>query len=183
MVRRALAAVLGELALAMVGVAPESDAPAAPSAAGNNAGNTSGSSPSSPPAFDSAIPPETATSSSPAAADDPAPPAPPPPVVEETPEVAEARAQAVATLLPLYNALAHEDEQESVRIIALEATVPIARALGAQLAEEHLLPSLQKVSSFKSWRARCLLAKKITQLQVVLGPKVTRNCLLVRLPY
>lgn len=187
MVRRALSAVLGELALAIVGEAPDSDFAAAQtsSTGGSSSSPSSLSPPAVPPpaASDSTLLEAAGGGSSPetfAASDSNNYPISSLPPIEETPEVMEAREQIVAAVVPLYNALAHDDEQESVRIIALEAaTVPLARALGSSLAEEHLLPGLQKVASFTAWRARCLLAKKLTQLQVVLGPRVTRNCLLV----
>ncbi|VDD75557.1 unnamed protein product [Mesocestoides corti] len=177
MVRRALAAVLGELALAMVGVAPESDAAAAPSLVDNAGG---GSMSADQEVGGECMPERLANPqnegdsvSSIEAVDSPALTP-----IEETPEVAEARGQIVASLMPLYNVLAYEDEQESVRIAALEATVPIARALGPVLAEQQIIPGLQKVADFKSWRSRCLLARKLTLLQTVLGSRITKNYLI-----
>lgn len=189
MVRRALAAVLGELALAMVGIPPVSDAAAAPSLVGSAVGGPVGGSginadqesaedcpldrlPAGQQDTD-ATPTATVASTNEADSFIFAP-------IDATPEVAEARAQIVASLVPLFNSLAFKDDQESVRLIALEAVVPLARALGPTLAEQHIVQSLQKILDFKSWRSRCLLAKKLTLLQNCLGPRVTKNCLIVR---
>ncbi|CDS43730.1 Serine:threonine protein phosphatase 2A 65 kDa [Echinococcus multilocularis] len=187
MVRRALAAVLGELALAMVGLPPVSDAAAAPSLVGSAVGGPAGGGGISGDQENAEDCPldrlsagqqetdatPTATSASTTEADSlffvP---------IEETPEVAEARTQIVTSLVPLFNSLAFKDDQESVRLIALEAAVPLARALGSTLAEQHIVQSLQKILDFKSWRSRCLLAKKLTLLQSCLGPRVTKNCLI-----
>ncbi|VDL61327.1 unnamed protein product [Hymenolepis diminuta] len=188
MVRRALAAVLGELALAMVGVAPVSDAAAAPSLVGTagpiNAEteaaaaaedfpldrlSSTGNSQQNQLENDSASTP-TPTSQNSTDADLFNP-------IEETPEVIEARTQIVSSLVPIFNDLAYKDDQESVRLIALESAVPLVRALGPQLAEQHVVQGLQKILELKSWRSRCLLAKKLTSLQTCLGPRVTKNCL------
>ncbi|VDK38133.1 unnamed protein product [Taenia asiatica] len=187
MVRRALAAVLGELALAMVGIPPVSDAAAAPSLVGSAVGGPVGgggvnadqeTAEDCP--LDRLPAGQQDTDATPTATVAPttetdsfifAP-------IEETPEVAEARAQIVTSLVPLFNSLAFKDDQESVRLIALEAAVPLARALGPTLAEQHIVQSLQKILDFKSWRSRCLLAKKLTLLQNCLGPRVTKNCLI-----
>ncbi|VDO04148.1 unnamed protein product [Rodentolepis nana] len=188
MVRRALAAVLGELALAMVGVPPVSDAAAAPSLVGT-AGPSNAETEAAAAAEDfpldrlsstvngqqnqseidsASIPTPTGQNSTDADLFIP---------IEETPEVIEARAQIVSSLVPTFNDLAYKDDQESVRLIALESVVPLVRALGPQLAEQHIVQGLQKILELKSWRSRCLLAKKLTSLQECLGPRVTKNCL------
>ena len=178
MVRRALAAVLGELALAMVGISPVSDSAAAPSLVGSTTGGGLSADQEAANAAEdcpldrlSSVGQQQETESNDALCLTP---------IEETPEVREAWGHIVSTLVPIFNGLAFNDEQESVRLIALEVVVPLVRALGPTLAEQHVVvPGLAKILDFKSWRSRCLLAKKITQLQICLGPRVTKNCLIV----
>lgn len=194
MVRRALAAVLGELALAMVGIAPVSDAAAAPSLVGTAGPSNAEVEAAAAEDFpldrlsfsgggngqqqqldnDSASTSiSTGQNSTTAIEADPFTP------IEETPEVAEARVQIVSSLVPIFNDLAYKDDQESVRLIALENSVSLVRALGPQLAELHIVQGLQKILESKSWRPRCLLSKKLTALQSCLGIRVTKNCLIV----
>ncbi|KAM7533662.1 hypothetical protein Aperf_G00000120909 [Anoplocephala perfoliata] len=146
MVRRALAAVLGELALAMVGIPPVSDAAAAPSLVGttgpNNAeteaaaaedfpldrlsSNGSGNGQQQQQQLDNdSTPTPTSTGQSPTEPEALTP-------IEETPEVAEARTQIVSSLVPIFNDLAYKDDQESVRLIALESSVSPASEFVSQ---------------------------------------------------
>uniref|UniRef100_A0A0X3NIC8 Serine/threonine-protein phosphatase 2A regulatory subunit A alpha isoform n=2 Tax=Schistocephalus solidus TaxID=70667 RepID=A0A0X3NIC8_SCHSO len=180
MVRRALAGVLGELALSMVGCPPERDRSSAAQevdrllsesqsesseslnflvGGGPGKADPSGAKRNGGPGLMLNVSASTL------------------PRLEETPEVLAARKQIVAVLLPLFNTLAYDD-QESVRILALESTVAFARALSPEECEEHLIPAVLKAIAFKSWRARCLLASKFTDLQLAVGPEVTKRCLL-----
>ncbi|KAL7055491.1 hypothetical protein AAHC03_022967 [Spirometra sp. Aus1] len=182
MVRRALAGVLGELALSMVGCPPERDRSSAAQEVdrllsesqsdsseslnflvGGGSGGKADPSGTKRDGSPGLTPNATVTTL---------------PRLEETPEVLAARKQIVSVLLPLFNTLAYDD-QESVRILALESTVAFARALSPEECEEHLIPAVLKAIAFKSWRARCLLANKFTDLQLAVGPEVTKRCLLV----
>lgn len=195
MVRRALSVVLGELALAMVGQAPKTDTSSSQEvdrllcesqSDGNEAldfqvsRRTPVSGERDHHEDDQEEEEEDVVDGSGEKGGSSAPTSPSPLVLKETPELAVCRAQIVTDLLPLFNTLTYDD-QEQVRILALESTVDIARALGPVEAERELIPALLKAITFKSWRARCLLANKMTDLQAAVGPDVSKRCLLVNL--
>ncbi|KAL1481901.1 hypothetical protein MTO96_015217 [Rhipicephalus appendiculatus] len=67
-----------------------------------------------------------------------------------------------------------QDEQDSVRLLAVEACVSLAGLLPREDLEHLLLPTLRQAAEDKSWRVRYMVADRFTDLQKALGPEVTR---------
>ena len=65
------------------------------------------------------------------------------------------------------------DEQDSVRLLTVEACVSIATLLSQEDLEEHIMPILNAAAEDKSWRVRYMVADKLTELQKAVGPEIT----------
>eukprot|EP00118_Oscarella_pearsei_P015653 m.142675 g.142675 ORF g.142675 m.142675 type:complete len:444 (+) comp38363_c0_seq3:513-1844(+) len=77
------------------------------------------------------------------------------------------------SMVELYTSLAN-DEQDSVRLLAVEAGIAIASILSKDEIEPLVMPTLRKSIEDKSWRVRYMIADKFTQLQDAVGPEVTK---------
>ena len=66
------------------------------------------------------------------------------------------------------------DEQDSVRLLAIEACVSIASGLFPEDIETHLMPIFKAAAEEKSWRVRYVVADKFTELQDSFGPEITK---------
>jgi serine/threonine-protein phosphatase 2A regulatory subunit A len=78
-------------------------------------------------------------------------------------------------IIPMFNTLA-SDEQDSVRLLAVEACVAIATLLPkTEEKEQYVIPTLKNACEDKSWRVRYMVADKFTELQKALGPDITKN--------
>ncbi len=86
-------------------------------------------------------------------------------------------------LLPLFSYLM-QDDQDTVRMLAADASVQFAKLLPRDKAIADVLPALHNASKDRSWRVRCVVAEKWAELQKSFGPDITRTDLvsmLVRL--
>jgi serine/threonine-protein phosphatase 2A regulatory subunit A len=77
-------------------------------------------------------------------------------------------------MVTLYSSLA-EDEQDSVRLLAVEACVAVAGLLPSTDIEALAMPTLRQAIQDKSWRVRYMVADKFTELQKAVGPEITKN--------
>lgn len=77
-------------------------------------------------------------------------------------------------LIPLFNCLA-TDEQDSVRLLAVEACVVIASIFKNDDIERYLMQSIKAAIDDKSWRVRYVVADKFVELQTAVGPEITKN--------
>jgi serine/threonine-protein phosphatase 2A regulatory subunit A len=77
-------------------------------------------------------------------------------------------------LIPLFTTLA-SDEQDSVRLLAVEACADIAGLLPPADVEQLVMPTLRDAATDKSWRVRYMVADKFTELQKAVGPEITKN--------
>lgn len=78
-------------------------------------------------------------------------------------------------LIPMFVNLA-QDEQDSVRLLAVEACVSIATLLQLQDDVEQLvMPTLRQCAGDTSWRVRYMVADKFTDLQKAVGPEITKT--------
>ena len=77
-------------------------------------------------------------------------------------------------LIPLFNSLA-SDEQDSVRLLAVEACVIIASLFKHDDIERFLMQSIKQAIDDKSWRVRYVVADKFVELQNSVGPEITKN--------
>eukprot|EP00967_Tisochrysis_lutea_P151039 scaffold293206_cov32-Tisochrysis_lutea.AAC.3 len=75
-----------------------------------------------------------------------------------------------AELLPLFSALA-SDEQDSVRLLAVENCVYISKVLSVPENQTVVLPIVRSVSQDKSWRVRYVVAEHLSQLVPSLGKR------------
>uniref|UniRef100_A0A8C9A7T0 Protein phosphatase 2 scaffold subunit Abeta n=1 Tax=Prolemur simus TaxID=1328070 RepID=A0A8C9A7T0_PROSS len=80
-------------------------------------------------------------------------------------------------IVPLFTNLA-SDEQDSVRLLAVEACVSIAQLLSQDDLESLVMPTLRQAAEDKSWRVRYMVADKFSELQKAVGPKITLNDLI-----
>ena len=86
-------------------------------------------------------------------------------------------------LLPLFSYLM-QDDQDTVRMLAADASVQFAKLLPRDEAVADVLPALHSASKDRSWRVRCVIAEKWAELQKSFGPDIARTDLvpmLVRL--
>jgi len=77
-------------------------------------------------------------------------------------------------LMPLFEALA-SDEQDSVRLLAVENCVHLSSVLSASDIHSTLLPVVRAVTSDKSWRVRYVVAEHFCALTEKLGEDVICN--------
>ncbi|KAG5454631.1 Polyamine N-acetyltransferase 1 [Clonorchis sinensis] len=86
------------------------------------------------------------------------------------------RKNILSVIVPLFSRLLL-DEQESVRLMAVESFVGLVQALGPADTEANLLDLIEQTVSDSAWRVRCMLAEKCVSLFVLLSPQVARNSL------
>ena len=68
-----------------------------------------------------------------------------------------------------------QDEQDSVRLLAVEACVSISGLLQTEDVEQLVMPTLRQCAEDKSWRVRYMVADKFTDLQKAVGPEITKT--------
>lgn len=78
-------------------------------------------------------------------------------------------------LIPLFTTLAADEQQDSVRLLAVEACASIASLLATEDTEQLVMPTLREAANDKSWRVRYMVADKFTELQTAVGPEITKN--------
>ncbi|CAL8084983.1 unnamed protein product [Calicophoron daubneyi] len=76
-------------------------------------------------------------------------------------------------LLPLLPQLAQQDDQDSVRLLGVNASVEFAEVLPAEDILAHIIPVVRAAAEDKSWRVRYQLADHITELQATVKPQIT----------
>uniref|UniRef100_A0A8C4LKS8 Phosphatase PP2A regulatory subunit A/Splicing factor 3B subunit 1-like HEAT repeat domain-containing protein n=1 Tax=Equus asinus asinus TaxID=83772 RepID=A0A8C4LKS8_EQUAS len=69
-------------------------------------------------------------------------------------------------------------EQDSVRLLPVEACVSIAQLLSQDDLEALGMPTLRQAAEDKSWRVHYMVANKFSELQKAVGPKITVNDLI-----
>lgn len=79
-----------------------------------------------------------------------------------------------ADIIPMFVHLA-QDDQDSVRLLAVEACVSIAQLLQQEELEHHVMTTLRQCAGDTSWRVRYMVADKFTDLQKALGPEITKT--------
>ncbi|CAH8619859.1 unnamed protein product [Schistosoma rodhaini] len=84
------------------------------------------------------------------------------------------RSYIITILVPLFVRLV-DDEQESVRLMAVESIVQLAQALGPEESEGYLIDLIQQATTDRSWRVRCVVADKFTEIQTAMGLRVSRE--------
>jgi serine/threonine-protein phosphatase 2A regulatory subunit A len=65
----------------------------------------------------------------------------------------------LSDLIPLIDSLAR-DEQDSVRLLVVEAVIAVAEKLDSEESKTHLLPILKNMITDRSWRVRYMIAEK-----------------------
>lgn len=76
-----------------------------------------------------------------------------------------------------------QDDQDSVRLLAVEACVSIAQLLRQEDVEHLVMPTLRQCASDSSWRVRYMVAEKLTDLQKAVGPEITKTDLVPAFQY
>lgn len=79
-------------------------------------------------------------------------------------------------IIPLFEELA-KDEQDSVRLLSVDACVDVAGALSAEESDSPILTTMTGYFNDGSWRVRYQLADSFTRLQAALGPVVSSQFL------
>merc|ERR1712198_757077 len=77
-------------------------------------------------------------------------------------------------LIPLFVNLA-QDDQDSVRLPAVEAGIAVAALLPSADVEQLIMPTLRQSAEDKSWRVRYMVADKFTELQKAVGPEISKQ--------
>lgn len=67
------------------------------------------------------------------------------------------------------------DDQDSVRLLAVEASIAIAGLLSSEDIEAHMISCLKQAAEDKSWRVRYMVADKFTEIQNVVGAEITKS--------
>lgn len=111
---------------------------------------------------------------------------------DETPMVKRAAAKAIGAfakaaalerdalmteLLPLFDALA-ADDQDSVRLLAIENCTAFASVMGEAENNKHILPLVKVCAQDKSWRVRNNVAREFAALARSVGRETSRGELL-----
>ncbi|XP_071495704.1 serine/threonine-protein phosphatase 2A 65 kDa regulatory subunit A beta isoform-like [Diadema antillarum] len=78
-------------------------------------------------------------------------------------------------LIPMFNSLASDEQQDSVRLLAVEACVSIASLLSNEDTENLIMPTMRCCAEDKSWRVRYMVADKFNELQDAVGPEITKQ--------
>nr|XP_054760167.1 serine/threonine-protein phosphatase 2A 65 kDa regulatory subunit A alpha isoform-like [Lytechinus pictus] len=78
-------------------------------------------------------------------------------------------------LIPMFINLASDEQQDSVRLLAVEACVNIASLLQQSDKEALIMPTMRGCAEDKSWRVRYMVADKFTELQDAVGPEITKQ--------
>ena len=68
-----------------------------------------------------------------------------------------------------------QDDQDSVRLLAVEAGIAVAALLPSADVEQLIMPTLRQSAEDKSWRVRYMVADKFTDLQKAVGPEITKT--------
>ncbi|TPP67243.1 Serine/threonine-protein phosphatase 2A 65 kDa regulatory subunit A alpha isoform [Fasciola gigantica] len=76
-------------------------------------------------------------------------------------------------LLPLLPQLTQQDDQDSVRLLGVNACVDFAEVLPTEDVLTHVIPVVRGAAEDKSWRVRYQLADHITDLQAAVKPQIT----------
>ncbi|CAH8651863.1 unnamed protein product [Schistosoma bovis] len=75
-------------------------------------------------------------------------------------------------LLPLLPPLSQQDDQDSVRLLGVNASVDFAEVLPTEDVLTHIIPLIRGAAEDKSWRVRYQLADHITDLQAAVKPQL-----------
>ncbi|CAH8492575.1 unnamed protein product [Dicrocoelium dendriticum] len=78
-----------------------------------------------------------------------------------------------ADILPLLPQLAQHDDQDSVRLLCVNASVEFAEVLPPEDILSRVIPVVRGAAEDKSWRVRYQLADHITDLQDAVKPQIT----------
>jgi len=78
-----------------------------------------------------------------------------------------------AELLPAFTKLSLDD-QDSVRLLAVDNCVKLAQLLGDDDRSTFVVPTVRASAGDKSWRVRYCAAEKFSELATALGPGITR---------
>lgn len=65
--------------------------------------------------------------------------------------------------LQLFNQIT-SDDQDSVRLLAVDVMIAIAKLLSIEQRTEHLLPAFQALASDKSWRVKYMVASEYVEV-------------------
>jgi serine/threonine-protein phosphatase 2A regulatory subunit A len=86
----------------------------------------------------------------------------------------------LSELLPLFHALAGDD-QDSVRLLAIENCTAFAKVLNASENNKHILPLVKTCASDKSWRVRNNVAKEFYSVRSQRDGHCFNSCTLTAL--
>ncbi|CAN0050913.1 unnamed protein product [Scytosiphon promiscuus] len=82
----------------------------------------------------------------------------------------------LSDVVPVFEALA-SDDQDNVRLLAVEQAGKVAKALVDQQLEDecaaHIVPVIKHAVEDRSWRVRCAMARGFAKAAHAVGPKLT----------
>lgn len=77
-------------------------------------------------------------------------------------------------LIPMFQHI-REDEQDSVRLLAIQNCVAFAKILTPKESATHVLPTIKSCTSDKSWRVRYMVADHFKSICEAMGAEVVRS--------
>eukprot|EP00020_Sapocribrum_chincoteaguense_P000523 CAMPEP_0170741476 /NCGR_PEP_ID=MMETSP0437-20130122/6239_1 /TAXON_ID=0 /ORGANISM="Sexangularia sp." /LENGTH=581 /DNA_ID=CAMNT_0011080049 /DNA_START=38 /DNA_END=1783 /DNA_ORIENTATION=- len=79
-------------------------------------------------------------------------------------------------IIPVYQRLTGDD-QDSVRLLAVDAVASFSKVLSSGDRDKLLVPIAQRLATDKSWRVRYTIANQFERVCEALGPEVTKTAL------
>ena len=80
----------------------------------------------------------------------------------------------LSEVVPVFRKLA-SDDQDSVRLLTVEALIAIAEAITNEESQTHLGATMKAMVSDKSWRVRYMVAEHFVRLATAAGPEIVRE--------
>lgn len=81
----------------------------------------------------------------------------------------------ITDFVPVFNSTLVSDDQDSVRLLAVECCIAIAETMNASECKVHLLAALRSLYGDKSWRVRYVVAEKFCRLAKAVGKEIVRE--------
>ena len=83
----------------------------------------------------------------------------------------------IQELLPVFRQLS-QDDQDAIRVLCIEALIPMAKYLSKEENKVHTLGNLLNAGEDKSWKVRLCFAKNFAKFAEAFGKEITDNNLI-----
>lgn len=86
----------------------------------------------------------------------------------------QAKPALLSDILPVFKKLS-SDDQDSVRLLTVEALIAIAEALDDEECKTHVSATMKAMVTDKSWRVRYMVADHFVRLATAAGEDIVRD--------